>query len=46
MAGPDEHIELAIAGSGATGMAAALTTAEDGASVIIFEKMKKLIRIG
>ena len=42
MAESIENIDLAVIGSGATGMVAALTAAEGGAKVIIFEKMRNL----
>jgi fumarate reductase flavoprotein subunit len=37
-----ESTDFAVIGSGASGMAAALTAAEGGADVIIFEKMRNL----
>ncbi len=42
MAGVIEKTDLAVIGSGATGTAAALTAAEGGAGVVIFEKMRSL----
>ena len=40
MAESMENTDLAVIGSGATGMAAALTAVEKGARVIVFEKMR------
>ena len=42
MAGVIKKTDLAVIGSGATGTAAALTAAEGGARIIIFEKMRSL----
>jgi fumarate reductase flavoprotein subunit len=37
-----ERVDVVVAGSGATGMAAALTLAEGGATVAVFEKQRSL----
>ncbi len=42
MASIPESADVAVIGSGATGLAAALTLAEGGAKVIVFEKQKSL----
>jgi len=42
MAETSESTDIVVIGSGATGMAAALTAAEGGAKVILFEKMRNL----
>jgi len=37
-----EHVDVVVAGSGAAGLAAAITLAEGGAKVVVFEKQRSL----
>ena len=42
MSGWDEYIDVAVVGSGAAGLSAAIEVAQAGASVVVFEKMKAI----